>query len=73
MAMFASTRDFVCKLLHIGPSMTATFAPGGKEGCAQRSLVALIFPFERVSGLPAIAKTHPTTRWLAPLAVPTSD
>jgi len=46
---------------------------GDGDGCAQRSLVALISPFERVFGLPAIAKTHPTTRWLAPLVVPPSD
>lgn len=44
-----------------------------RHGCVQRSLVALISPLELVSGPDATSKTRPTTRWLAPPAVPTSD
>src|SRR4029450_4447980 len=43
------------------------------DGCAQRSLVALTSPLELVSGLTAIAKTRPTSYWLAPPATLTSD
>ena len=42
-------------------------------GCAQRSLVALTSPLELVFGLTAIAKTRPTSCWLAPPATLTSD
>src|SRR4030095_15080593 len=42
-------------------------------GCAQTSLVALTSPLELVSGLTAIAKTRPTSYWLAPPATLTSD
>src|SRR4029453_19601634 len=48
-------------------------AVGPYGGCAQRSLVALTSPLELVSGLTAIAKTRPTSYWLAPPATLKSD
>src|SRR4030095_11681806 len=45
---------------------------GVPDGCVQRALVALTSPLELVSGLTAIAKTRPTSYWLAPPATLTS-
>lgn len=54
--------------------LAAGFADfAASRGCAQRPLVALTPPLELVSGPDATSKTRPTTRWLAPPAVPTSD
>jgi hypothetical protein len=46
--------------------------PTRLKGCDQRSMVTLIPQLELAAASDAIAKTHPTSGWLAPPAAPTS-